>query len=200
MQNIFIKLLLFFLVLIQFNINTVQARDLAVMIYIENEEAGNNIYQQNLKELGLIRKLEDNSQFNYEYHVTIGYIKNVQNEDINDLKKYLDENLRTKLESTVFEFGAASLLGCKHSYIVALPKNAQLFLEYNQTLISLVAKYKDGKYSLDKRTLPGSYIPHLSLNGKLYKNININDLYNVLLAINQKMHNTQIKLTKLEIR
>jgi hypothetical protein len=171
------------------------------MIYIPNKHEGDQIYERYTRDLGLARKINHpDKKKDFEYHVTLGFIEGVGGIDTPDLAQYLQQYLESYIKPTSFEFGVASLLGQKSLYIVALPKNPKVFIEYNEHLANLLKSYKDGKYSLSKFTKPGRYVPHLSLNGEIGKNISIENLADTLSKINNKMLEVKITLTKIVIR
>jgi hypothetical protein len=173
------------------------------MLFSSDDKQTSELYEQNLKDLGFKRF---DGRFKSDYHTTIGYIDDVEEWDVEDLTKYLNFSLENHIKNKVnssginFEFGTTATLGKSTPCLVAIPKNAEIFIELNKFLQSLVIDYQHHKYRLKKITLPGYYVPHLSLNGQVYREIKITDLSKTMTVVNQRLKGKIIKFDKLVIR
>lgn len=181
-------------------LNFAQAKDLGIYLEVANKHTGDELYETRLKELGLNRKPYYNKYqyYNLDYHVTIARIINVKEEDVLELSKIINDKLAEKTQKTIFEFGAASLIGAK--YLIAIPHNASDFMSLNNEIDELLREYKNGRYKLDKFTNPRKYLPHLPLNGAVGNHIPMENLSKALRIINDKLHEIKIPLSKLTIK
>jgi hypothetical protein len=180
--------------------SNVYAADLAVMLYTTEQE-GNDLFDKYLKDMGFKRKLKLDAKKNFEYHVTLGYIKYVNKNDVEALKKQISSAMVEKIKASppVFEYGASALLGKGRPFIVAIPKNSEPFTTLNRSLSDILEKYKDGEYRLSSITTPENYIPHLSLNAKVHQNIKLIELPDILQKLNKKMAGAKINVVDLVI-
>ena len=178
------------------------AKELAVMLFISDRATGDAVYQQHLHDIGLNRFMYYQGIVQSDYHVSLGYIDDVDDTEAAELSMYLTEAMHQQLanQPVVFEFGASSLLGRDTMFIVALPKNTRTFSAYNTFLHTLLQSYKQGKYQLKTISKPAHYIPHMTLNGRVGKEIPLEEVYAVLLKINQRMANRTVRLTKAVVR
>ncbi len=176
----------------------VLAVDIAVMLFASDQNQSDQLYEQNLKDLGFKRLY---GKFKSDYHVTIAYIDDVEEWDVEDLTKYLNSSLEDHIKNGVnFEFGATATLGKSTPYIVSIPQDTKIFIELNKLLASSMINYKHHKYKLKRFSLPGYFIPHLSLNGQIYKEIKIDNLSDTINTLNQRLKGKIIKLDQLVIR
>jgi hypothetical protein len=188
-----------FLIIIILLPNLAQAKDLAVMLCMSSEEEGNKIFNDHLKDLGFNRfyKYQD---INRDYHLSLGYIDDVEDYDVEDIRKYITNALKESLPKIVpFEFAVTSLLGRDIPYIVALPQHAQQFAIYNKALNEALIKYKHAKYKLKKFSRPENFIPHITLNAKLHREVKIDELEKVMTNLNKNMIGVQFNLGNLVI-
>jgi hypothetical protein len=109
----------------------------------------------------------------------------------------LYDQLSTSIE---FNFGAVTTLGRNIPFIVGIPENPEIFLQLNNTLEQAMVNFKFHKYKLKKISTQNNYIPHLSLNGQVYKEIPILELSSVLSKLNQRLKGKTISLDRLVIR
>jgi hypothetical protein len=175
------------------------AQDLAVMMFIDEVSHGDIIYTQHLKQFGFKRFYVYQGN-NSDYHLSLGYIDDVHDYELEEFKKYLTAELVKILPTNLeFEFGAATMLGKGIPYIVAIPHDVKEFLDLNKQLNEILARYKHHKYKLKKISRPENYIPHLTLNGKLHKEIKLDQLSATLKALDINMKGVKFNLNKLVI-
>jgi hypothetical protein len=188
--------LIFFLVL--FFTNPAPAQDLAVMLFIADEAAGDKLFKENLQDLGFKRLY---TKFKSDYHVSLGYIDDVEDYEVEQVQEYVSKALFEQLNTNItFEFGAVTTLGRNVPFIVAIPANPEIFLQLNNTLAQAMVNFKFHKYKLKKISTQNNYIPHLSLNAQIYKEIPILELSSVLNRLNQRLKGKVVVLDRLVIR
>ena len=190
------------LVLISFFLFTCGAfaKDVAVMLYVVDEKTGDEIYDKYTKDLGFARKLKASSKQDFEFHVTLGYVVKVEEEDYSALKEHLNKELSAKVKKDLpFEVGVVSMLGGRAPYIVALPKNDDVYTGYNKDLYDALKSFKDGKYHLSDISLPEHYIPHFSLNAKVHNQVPIEKLVAHLQALNSKLTGAKIVFSRIVV-
>lgn len=175
------------------------AKKIAIFLYV-SEEQGNYIYDNYTKDLGFERKLSIGKFKDIEYHVTLGFIENVKTCDAKELKSKIYSELKPLINDISFKFGAASMLGKNIPYIVAIPLNIETFKNLNSQINKSLIEFKDNIYNLSEFTRSDYYIPHLSLNAKLFDDLNIVDLSETLIKVNNKMKDSKILLSKLVIK
>ncbi|MFN7038908.1 MAG: hypothetical protein ACK4OM_05025 [Alphaproteobacteria bacterium] len=175
------------------------AKNIAIFLYT-SEECGDKIYEQFTKSYGFERKFNFNHK-NFEYHVTLGFIENVEDSDIKELKTEIKNLLKFHIKDEMyFQFGVLSMLGKGTPYIVALPKNGIDFIKLNNEINNFVSSYKNSKYKMSDFTQKDNYIPHLSLNAKLHKNIKAQALYETFTNLNHTIDGYSLPLSKLVIK
>lgn len=183
---------------------TAVKKGVAIMLYIDSIESGDAFYERYIKEFGFPRNRYPHAKFHTDYHVTIGYIYNVDLQDLDELKQFLTTELssRINLDNIYFEFGMITLIGPSgnNPFIVALPTNAKDYLIYNKLTEEALAQFKHGKYHMDSFTLNKNYFPHLNLYGRVHNHVPAKNIGNILEDLYKKLHGVKLHLSKLKIK
>ncbi|PWU06872.1 MAG: hypothetical protein C5B43_01155 [Verrucomicrobia bacterium] len=178
-------------------------KDLAIMLYITNKEIGDLFFNQYLKPYNFPRIRYPHSQFYNDYHITIGYIKQVKPEDIDPLTTHLTQALTNQipLNQVLFNFKSLKLLGNpRRQFVSALPSNSDEFSKYNQMVYNSLKSFKNGLYQLDTHTLPQNFLPHINLYAHIGKEIPLESAKNILESLQKNLHGASIPLSIIKIQ
>ena len=178
-------------------------KGVAIMLYIDSPDDGDAFHQKHLQQFGFPRCRYPNAKFYTDYHITIGYIYNVELSDLDDLKTFLHNQLSSQIDfdNVYFEFGMPTLIGpsAHRPFVVALPENTNDFIRYNQLAENALAKFKNAKYHPDPFTLNKNYLPHINLYGQLHKNVIPKNVNSLLKSLHQSLQGTSLHLSHLKI-
>lgn len=183
---------------------TPQSKDIAVMLYIDSPESGDEFHEKHLKQFGFPRTRYPSATFYSDYHITIGYLKDIELDDLETLKEHLTTELTKEidLEHLQFIFAMITLLGPApgRPFIVALPENTEEFCQLNTLVAKSLLEFKDGKYILDTFTLTEHYLPHMNLYGQMHKNIAPKDMVTTLRSLQKELEGISLSLSHIKIR
>lgn len=173
------------------------------MLYISTPEIGDNFYNQYLKAFNFPRTRYPNSKFYNDYHITIGYLKAVYFEDIENVKAHICEHLTKKidLEKVSFNFDKLILLGSpRKPFVAALPSNFKEFCEYNQIVYDALKAFNNNQYPLDPKTLPERYLAHINLYAHVGKEIPTLSAKKIIETVERKLYGASIPLTIIRVQ
>lgn len=177
-------------------------KDIAIMLYISDSETGDNFHSNYLKNYNFPRTRYPHSQFYTDYHITIGYIKKVESEDLEMITNHITHDLinQISLDEVLFKFDTLKLFGSRdRQFVAALPSNTDEFCAYNKIVYNSLKSFKNGLYELDPFTLPGRFLPHINLYAHLGKEIPIESSKTIIESLQRKLQGVSIPLTKIKI-
>lgn len=176
---------------------------LAIMLYISTPEMGNSFYHTYLEPFGFPRTRYPNAPFYTDYHITVGYLENVQFDDVRKLSDHLNSDLTKNIDlnEVSFKFGMPTLLGLpRKPFIAILPENTGSFCGYNRIVFESLKSFKNGIYTLDTHTLPNYYLPHINLYGQVNKHIESRLVNTTLMSLRQRLQGVSLAFSKIKIR
>lgn len=177
-------------------------KGIAVMLYISTPELGDDFYNQYLKAYNFPRTRYSHSHFYTDYHITIGYLKAVNFEDIENITNHISKHLTNQIdfEKVFFQFDKLILLGSpRRRFIAALPSNNDEFSKYNKIVHDSLKSFNNNQYSLDHHTLPDNYLAHINFYAHLGKEIPILSSKKIIETLEKELRGVRIPLTKLRI-
>jgi len=177
-------------------------KGLAIMLYISTPEIGDHFHNDYLKNYNFPRTRYPHSQFYTDYHMTIGYIKQVDIENIESITNHIIQDLihQIPLDQVFFKFDTLQLFGPSHrQFVAALPVNVDEFCKYNEMVYNSLKSFKNGLYDLDPLTVPGRFLPHINLYAHLGKEIPIVSSKIIIESLQKKLHGVTIPLSKIKI-
>lgn len=177
-------------------------KGIAIMLYISSPEIGDDFHNQYLKAYNFPRTRYPKSNFYTDYHITIGYLKAVNLEDIENITNHISKHLvsRIDLEKISFKFDKLILLGSAHrQFVAALPSNYDEFCKYNKIVYDSLKSFNNNQYSFDHHTLPENYLAHINLYAHLGKEIPISSAKTIIESLETKLRGASIPFTKIRI-
>jgi hypothetical protein len=139
-----------------------------------------------------------------DYHVTLGFVENVDKTHVQLFKVHVKYYINDLLKGLKFKFGTCSTLASKYPFIVAFPSEEthKTLCAINKVLHSAIEIFNalhSTKYALNELTHPDIFVPHLSLNGQYGKEVSPPDISKVIQSINQDLRNIEIPIDILVI-
>lgn len=177
-------------------------RDVAIMLYPTSKEDSDLLHSKYLKQYNFPRCRYSKSKHYTDYHLTLGYLRDLHVDHMLDFISYLEEALPQvlNLENTIFEFGAASLFGSSSKpSMVAIPININTFTKYNLSINDTIENYEYGKFKLERKTKPRFYFPHINFYATLHKHIEITDVPKILSQLDTSLKGFKLPLGTLRV-